>query len=231
VRRTARLPLEALQPYLLEAPAADARTPRIAEATPLDWKQVFANDRPVEIEVGFGKGLFLVNAGQERPDTNFVGIEIERAYQLHTATRLAKRELGNVRVVCADARLFLRDYVGDGSVGVVHVYFPDPWWKTRHRKRRLFTYDFAAQCIRVLQAGGRLQLASDVEEYFAIIVDMLDAQPDLRRLPPPDESAPRHDMDYLTNFERKYRKKVKPIHRAAYKKRGSGGATPADRLQ
>ena len=221
MRRTGRLPLDALQPYLLEAPRADARAAASSAAPPprvLDWSQIYGNQHPVEIEVGFGKGLFLVNAAQTHPGANFLGIEIERKYQLYTATRLAKRGLGNVRVVCADARLFLRDYVADRSVHVVHVYFPDPWWKTRHRKRRLFTEEFAAQCIRVLEPAGELRLATDVPDYFAIIQTMLAGQPALRELPPPTEAAALHDMDYLTNFERKYRKEAKPIYRAAYGK-------------
>jgi tRNA (guanine-N7-)-methyltransferase len=220
VRRTPRLPLEALQPYLLEAPAASARRPRTPPDTecvqPFNWRQIYGNDSGVEIEVGFGKGLFLLNAAQARPQTNFLGIEIERKYQLHTATRLAKRRLDNVRLVCGDARLVLRDYVPERSVQAVLVYFPDPWWKTRHRKRRLFTEDFAAACVRVLCPGGPLELATDVEDYFAFITNMLDSLAALRRLPPPAESAAQNDLDYLTNFERKYRKEAKPIWRAAW---------------
>ena len=135
MRGPVRLPLEQLQPYLFAMPPTPA---------PLSWATVFGNTNPVEIEVGFGKGLFLVTAGQERPEVNFFGIEIIRKYQLFTANRLAKRELHNVRLACADARLFLRDYVPAGSVQAVHVYFPDPWWKKRHHKRRLFTAEFAA---------------------------------------------------------------------------------------
>src|SRR5205807_7068201 len=122
-------PLEELQPYLFELPKSGSGPP-----APLDWRAVFGNDHPVEIEVGFGKGLFLLNAATARPDVNFAGIEIERKYQLFTATRLAVRKLGNVRVACADARLALRDHVPGASVQAVHVYFPDPWWKKRHHK-------------------------------------------------------------------------------------------------
>ena len=80
----------------------------------------------------------LVTAGTAHPETNYLGIEIVRKYQLFTATRLAKRELRNVRVACVDARPFLRDWLAAGSVRRVHVYFPDPWWKARHKKRRVF---------------------------------------------------------------------------------------------
>ena len=211
MRRTVRLPPEELTPYLLEVPA---------EPAPLDLAAVFGNDRPVEVEVGFGKGLFLLTACRSRPDVNFLGIEIERKYALFTANRLAKRGLRNVRLACADARTFLRDRLPAGSVAAVHVYFPDPWWKNRHRKRRLFTEEFAAQCARVLRPGGRLHLASDVEEYFVLITGLVEDLSAFERLPPPEAKQPEHDLDYLTNFERKYRKEGRPIHRASYRKTG-----------
>ena len=167
--RSPRLPPEALQPYLLDVPhprspacGTDSTAPR-----PLAWATVFGNDRPVEIEVGFGKGLFLVNAGQARPDVNFLGVEIERKYILFTATRLAKNGVANVRLACTDARWLLRECVPASSVQAMHVYFPDPWWKQRHRKRKLFTPEFALQCARVLTPGGMLHFVTDVEEYFA----------------------------------------------------------------
>src|SRR5262249_26102433 len=202
-RGAARLPLEQLQPYLLPLPA-----PRRPDAPPpcYDWTEVFGNSHPVEIEVGFGKGLFLLNAATAQPDVNFVGVEIERKYQLFGATRMAKRGLTNVRLACADARDFLRQRVADASVQAVHVYFPDPWWKKRHHKRRVFTEDFARQCRRILSIGGRLQVATDVEDYYKRMTEILTQIEGLCLQPPPEEHEPAHDCDYLTNFERKFRK-------------------------
>jgi tRNA (guanine-N7-)-methyltransferase len=97
----------------------------------VDWHTVFGNNHPVELEVGFGKGLFLIHQSEVNPDVNFVGVEIIRKYQLFTANRLARRERRNVRVICDDARSFLRLCVAENSISVLHVYFPDPWWKTR----------------------------------------------------------------------------------------------------
>jgi tRNA (guanine-N7-)-methyltransferase len=222
VRRTGRLPLEELQPYLLDLPRSGFRGQAAAPAPaePLAWTAVFGNDSPVEIEVGFGKGMFLVSAAEAHPDINYFGLEIERKYQLHAANRLAKRRLSNVRLACADARTFLCERVRDSSVQAVHVYFPDPWWKTRHRKRRLFTEEFTIQCTRVLKPGGHLHVATDVADYFAEIVPLLQQQPRLRQLPAPAPHEPQHDLDYLTNFERKYRKESRPIWRAVFQASG-----------
>jgi tRNA (guanine-N7-)-methyltransferase len=222
MRRGGRLPLEVLQPYLLDLPGTKSKGAldgTLETAEPLDWQQVFGNDRDVEIEVGFGKGLFLLTASQAHPQINYLGIEIDTKYQLYTATRLAKRQIANVRVLCADARVVFRAWVRAESVTAVHVYFPDPWWKKRHRKRRVFSDDFAALCARVLKPSGRLHVATDVEEYFGEIEALLGAQPTLRKLPPPPARQPEHDLDYLTNFERKYRKEAKPIFRADYERK------------
>jgi tRNA (guanine-N7-)-methyltransferase len=207
VRRTRRLPSEELAPYLLEV-----RNPPAL----LEWPRLFGDEHPVEAEVGFGKGLFLLTAAQTCPRVNFVGIEIVRKYQLYAATRLAKRGLRNVRLACADARLFFRDAVPAASLQAVHVYFPDPWWKKRHHKRRLFTAEFAAGCERALRPGGRLHVVTDVADYFEMVVALVAAHTRLRQLPPPEEKEPTHEMDYLTNFERKFRREGRPIHRAAY---------------
>ena len=213
MRRIKKLPLEELAPYLVPD------VPRGASAPPIDWRELFGNDRAVEVEVGFGKGLFLATAAAARPDVNFIGIEVVRKYQLYAATRLAKRSLRNVRVACADARTVLRDRVAAQSVQAVHVYFPDPWWKARHRKRRVFTPEFAHMVGTILKPGGRLWLATDVEAYHGVMTQIVhDLGPAFAELQPPSPNEPRHDMDYLTNFERKFRKEGRPIYRLAYER-------------
>jgi tRNA (guanine-N7-)-methyltransferase len=155
----------------------------------------------------------LVESAQIRPSTNFVGVEIDRGLQLFTANRIAKRNLSNVRLVCCDALFFLRDFVAADSLTGVHVYFPDPWWKRRHRKRRVVTGEFAAQCERVLAPGGRLHIATDVEEYFQVMIGLLGVQPRLVREEPAAflTASP-------TNFERKALQQGRGVHRAVYRK-------------
>jgi tRNA (guanine-N7-)-methyltransferase len=212
------LPLSELDPYLLPWEAPRGPAPVVPAPAPLDWRAVFGNDRPVEMEVGFGKGLFLLHSAQQRPEINFVGVEIIRKYQLFTATRLALRHLANVRVACADALLFLRDRVGDASLQALHVYFPDPWWKQRHHKRRLFTGEFVEQAVRVLSPTGRLHTVTDVEDYARLIAQTVAEHSPLRAVPAPPPTEPAHDLDYLTNFERKFRKEGRAIWRQSFEK-------------
>lgn len=207
MRRGDRPSLEELAPFLLPTPDPPV---------PLPWPAIFANEHPVEIEVGFGKGLFLLTASAACPAVNFLGIEIARKHQLFTATRLAKRQRTNVRLACIDARFFLQHCVVPASVRAVHVYFPDPWWKKRHRKRRVWTPDFAQSVEQVLRPGGRLYAVTDVAEYFTEIRATIAERTRLCPLPPADLKEPTHDLDYLTNFERKFRQQGRAIYRATY---------------
>src|ERR1051326_5742247 len=178
MRRARRLPLEELPTYLVE----EERRGRPGASPPgglIDWRALFGNDRPVEIEVGFGKGLFLLNSALARPDVNFFGIEIVRKYQLFTATRMAIRRLANIKLACGDARHIMRDRVRAESVQAVHVYFPDPWWKKRHHKRRVFTPEFVAACVQALRPDGCFHIATDVADYFAVMTEVCVARPGL----------------------------------------------------
>jgi len=209
VQPTRRLPIGDLAPYLLEGPG----TPLL-----LRWLEVFDNDQPVEIEVGSGKGLFLITAAAARPGVNFLGIEIARKYQLFAANRVAKRKLTNVRVARADARQFLRDCVPSSSCQAIHVYFPDPWWKRRHQKRRVLTVQFCTDCARVLTPGGRLRIATDVEEYFSFACNLLSQCDRLRAIRTTEPASPRYGLDYLSNFERKFRQAGRTIYRLEFER-------------
>jgi tRNA (guanine-N7-)-methyltransferase len=217
VRKTKRLPLEELAPYIFEVPPPK---PGVDEPAPnlINWPTIFNNDRPVEVEVGCGKGLFLITAANACPDVNFFGIEIVRKYQLYTATRLAIRNLHNARITCSDARIFFRDRIPESSLQAVHLYFPDPWWKKRHHKRRLFTREFAALCASRLRPGGKLHFASDVAEYYEIARELCRQQPALRELPAPTETEAKQELDYLTNFERKSVQAGRPVNRLLFER-------------
>ncbi len=186
-------------------------------AEPVDWAEVFGNDRPVELEVGSGKGLFLANAATAHPDRNFFGIELAKKYARKAAERVARRGLANVRVLAADARLFMARHCPPESLRAVHVYFPDPWWKARHKKRRVFAEPLVLDIERTLIPGGDLWVATDVEEYFGVIRALVADHPRFVELALPEVKDPEHELDYLTNFERKYRIEGRPIYRSHYR--------------
>lgn len=209
MRKPRRLTPEELAPWNWEAP-------KLAPETRLNWSQFFGNERPVEVEVGMGKGLFLLTQAVARPDVNFLGIEVVRKYQLYAATRYAIRKLPNIRTCCADAKRVLHDFVPPASVAAVHVLFPDPWWKQKHRKRRVFTAEFAADVSRALIPGGRLHIASDVEEYFGVMSGIVKAMPAFRELESSESRESLEVAGFQTNFERKARKQGTSVWRAAY---------------
>ena len=212
--RPARVPFDAIQPFLLDVPHPGHLRPENIPTTvqPLEWATLFGRTGPVEIEVGFGKGLFLGNIASAFPASCFLGVEIEKKYVLSTASRLAKRGLANVKVACTDARWFLKMYVRDQSVDALHVYFPDPWWKKRHKKRKLFTAEFATEAFRILKPDGVFHFATDVKDYFDESLTLVRSLGQLLEQPWPMGYVP----EMMTNFERKYREEGRPIYRTRF---------------
>jgi len=185
-------------------------------AGPLDLAAIFANDHPVELEIGMGKGLFLKNAALHNPDVNYLGIELRRKYFNKALDRVEKRPLPNARLIHGEAFSFMQDFLRPESLAAIHVYFPDPWPKKRHHKRRLFSDEFLTLAHRTLTPGGLLLIATDHADYWAWIVETLSRQTLLERcdaLP-----TPPGQVDGLTNYEIKYKTEGRPIYRIGYRK-------------
>jgi tRNA (guanine-N7-)-methyltransferase len=191
-----------------------------ALTAPCDPRGLFPAPLPVELEVGSGKGLFLATAAAHRPDRNFLGIEIAAGYARLAAGKLAAAGATNARMIQGDGTALVRDILPAACLEAVHVYFPDPWWKARHRKRRVLSDAFLRQVARVVVPGGRLHVWTDVEEYFNETLELAAAAGLFE--PPVTEAAkePEHDLDYRTHFERRTRLAGAPVWRAALVVRG-----------
>ena len=206
-----------LRPHFL---CFDDVLPYVAADGLLDWTKLFSNANPVELDVGCGRGMFLFNASTTQPERNFLGVELDFTEGRRGAKRLVKRDQPNARVIGGDANYLLDRLVRPASVSAVHVYFPDPWWKRKHRRRRLFTDLFADRVARVLAPGGWLHVWTDVEDYFEIVQALLQHHPHFSSLPTPAERAAAHHLDYQTSFERTRREAGLPIHRGLWQRNG-----------
>jgi tRNA (guanine-N7-)-methyltransferase len=162
------------------------------------WEPVFGNDRPVEMEIGPGRGDVLFAFAAQRPDTNFFAVEHASGAAAALAARVRSEGVPNVRVIAGDARCVVTRILPAASVAAYHIYFPDPWPKTRHRERRLFhRRGLAAEIARTLVPGGRLHVATDLEWLFRTMTTAIEAG-GLQRV---EEQAPDRP---ITRFERSY---------------------------
>lgn len=176
-------------------PATRIEPPAVASAF---WKPVFGNDRPVEIEIGPGRGDVVFAFAAGRPDTNFFAIEHASGVAEALAARALADRIANVRVVAGDARCIVTRVLPPASVAAYHIYFPDPWPKTRHRERRLFHRPTVAPALaRTLAAEGRLHVATDLEHLFRAMVLAIEAG-GFARVEEPPPARP------ITRFERSY---------------------------
>ena len=186
---------------------------------PADCEELFGRTALLEVEVGSGKGLFLATAAAADPQRDFLGIEVSGKYARHIAGRLAFRAVGNARVVHGDASRVFGQWLAPRSVAAVHIYFPDPWWKKRHHKRRIMNAPFLRRVAEVLSADGALHFWTDVREYFERSLGIL---AEIAAFEGPLDVAERpaeHDLDYRTHFERRTRRHALPVYRAEYRRR------------
>ena len=176
---------------------------------------LFGRRAPLEIEIGIGKGRFILQEAERRPATDFLGLEWSVKHLRLAKERAARRGLTNVRFHRADAKHVLADLLPAGSAERVHVYCPDPWPKKRHHKRRLFDAPTTRHLERVLAPGGFLHVSTDVEDYFEVIVATVAGATGLRTAEDPLFPAAAGGK---TNYETKYLAAGRRIHRATWQR-------------
>ncbi|MCC7474788.1 MAG: tRNA (guanosine(46)-N7)-methyltransferase TrmB [Pirellulales bacterium] len=185
---------------------------------PWDAEQLFGRLAPLEVEVGSGKGLFMESAATTAPTHSFLGIEIATKYARFAAAKLARQQLANAVMVQGDAQPIFADLLPANSLAAVHVYFPDPWWKKRHHKRRVLNEVFVAHVERVLVPGGSLHYWTDVHERFDETLELLATKTALAGPLEVVERPAMHELDYRTHFERRMRLAALPVYRAEFRK-------------
>lgn len=184
--------------------AFDALWPRFGLdfiGKPRDFAEVFGRDAPRVLEIGFGNGDALRFAASRDPARDHIGIEVHAPGVGRLLNALEHDGTGNVRLYHHDAVEVLRDEIAEGSLDEVRIYFPDPWHKKRHNKRRLIQPEFAALLASRLRAGGRLHAATDWQDYAGQMWDVLDATPGLVNRAGPRGQVPRPDWRPQTHFE------------------------------
>ena len=168
---------------------------------PLDFAQLFGRRAPVVVEIGSGMGETTARIAAEHPDTDYLAIEVHAPGVGSLLKRVEEEGLANVRVVQHDAVEVIRDMVPPDSLAAIHVFFPDPWPKKRHHKRRLLQPAFAALAASRLVRGGQLHVATDWQEYAEHVLAVLSEVPGLRNSAA--RFAPRPPWRPQTKFERR----------------------------
>jgi tRNA (guanine-N7-)-methyltransferase len=171
--------------------------------SPVDWPSLFGRRAPVVVEVGSGMGETTARIAAENPDVDYLAIEVHAPGVGSLLRHVAEEGLTNLRIVQHDAVEVLRDMVPEGSLAAIHVFFPDPWPKKRHHKRRLVQPGFAALAASRLARGGRLHVATDWQEYAEQVLAVLSEVPGLRNTA--EAFAPRPPWRPETKFERRGR--------------------------
>lgn len=200
--------------YLLPVPRGIAATSVAADA-PLDPAVVWGREAPLIVEIGSGQGHAIVSAALQRPAENFLAVEVFRAGLARTMLDVDRAGARNLRLVEANAPEVLEHLLPPASVVELWVFFPDPWHKHKHTKRRLVTPAFASLAVRALTDVGVLRLATDWADYARQMRQVLDAAPGLTRAFE-GEWAPRFDGRVLTAFERKGERAGRAIRDLAY---------------
>lgn len=204
MRKNQRLTPQQAERWLIPSPAPNSY---------LNFQILFGNNQPVEMEIGFGKGSFIVTSAELNPNINYFGLEHEKKYAFHTASRLNKRSIENCKILAADGSKILNLNVMPGSLHALHLYFPDPWWKTRHHKRRIMSPIFLNCVARSLGQGKKFHMATDVPEYFHNTLKIIENNLSLKLFKVWHSIRLSNTNLIATNFERKAYTQGRTVYR------------------
>ena len=207
------------RPLLFAAGRSDARWSLAEAGAPTELARLVPGTGPWELEIGFGKGRYLLRRAREEPERRFLGIEIAGQFFRILVERAARQRLGNLLAIRGEALYLLSAVLPRGFADAVHVYHPDPWPKSRHHKRRLFDPETLDLVMGALAPGGTLYFATDHLDYGEVVMEILEAHPavSVARLEGGWPGGPR------TNYEAKYVAEGRPILRLVV----TAGADPA----
>jgi tRNA (guanine-N7-)-methyltransferase len=197
----ARFGIDSTGPDTLEVNRIALNEPKLA----LDelFRRTPDSDRYTVLEIGFGNGGSLAEMAAALPDHDYLGIEVHRPGVGNLLRLLEERELDNVRVICDDAVQILKHRLPDECLDRVQLFFPDPWHKRRHHKRRIVSPEFAALIARKLKPGGVFHLATDWDHYAKQMMEVLEAAPGYQNCAAKGEYSLRPDWRPLTKFEQR----------------------------
>lgn len=170
---------------------------------PLDPQAVFGRQAPLVVEIGFGMGQSLVQMAQAAPDQDFIGIEVHTPGVGACLMAMQQAQLSNLRLYRHDAVEVLKHCIAADSLSAVQIYFPDPWHKKKHHKRRLIQPALVELLVQRLAVGGHIHLATDWQHYAEHMLEVLKAQPELQNQSPTGDYLPRPDNRPLTKFEQR----------------------------
>jgi len=169
----------------------------------LDLTTLFKRDAAKVLEIGFGNGSSLAKMAADQPDQDFIGVEVHRPGVGQLLNSIGEQNLTNLRVACTDAVELLKHQIADNSLDRVQLYFPDPWHKKRHHKRRIIQPDFVALLAKKLKTGGHLHMATDWEHYAEHMLEDLSSSDEFINCGDQTGFIPRPDYRPLTKFEQR----------------------------
>ncbi|MBN3193012.1 MULTISPECIES: tRNA (guanosine(46)-N7)-methyltransferase TrmB [Pectobacterium] len=167
----------------------------------VDFNALFGRDAPVVLEIGFGMGASLVTMAAQHPEQNFLGIEVHLPGVGACLAAAQEAGISNLRVMCHDAIEVLMNMIPDGSLSMVQLFFPDPWHKARHNKRRIVQVPFVQLVQRKLKVGGVFHMATDWEPYAQHMLEVMTSVTEYRNLSNNNEYVERPESRPLTKFE------------------------------